>query len=85
MKNSVSKIQLDSATFGLKCIEAHTERMVRIVQSFLRTEARGEPSTRLDMRDPARQEITMEVEEAKGDCRDNRLPNSSLSERAVIK
>ena len=59
--------------------------MVSIVQSLRRTEARGEPSTSPDRREPARLERTMEVEEARGEVREDWPPISSLRLRAVIK
>ena len=54
-------------TLGLKCTETQTITMLTTFQSLLKTSEGGNPSKMLDMREPARQEINMEKEEARGD------------------
>ena len=41
-------------------------RMLRTFQSLLKASASGKPSSRLERREPARQEINMESQEARG-------------------
>ena len=53
-------------TWGLKYTETQTMRMLRTFQSLLKASASGKPSSRLERREPARQEINMEKQEARG-------------------
>ena len=55
-------------TWGLKYTETQTIRMLATFQSLKKESAGGNPSNMLDMREPARQEINIETQEARGDC-----------------
>ena len=54
-------------TWGLKYTETQTIIMLTTFQSLLKASAGGAPSNMLDIREPARQEINTEKQEARGD------------------
>ena len=62
-----SEVTNASLTWGLKYSESQTIMMLPTFQSLLKASEGGSPSNMLERRDPARQEINREKQEARGD------------------